>query len=58
MNQLITRGVIINTYFFLFLHALLYAHLGGTLRIQDRIFVPHYFEQGKILKPFEEYIPL
>jgi len=31
---------------------------GGTLGIQGRIFVPYYFEQGKISVPFEEYIPL
>ena len=29
-----------------------------TIGIQGRIFVPHYFEQGKLLVPFEKYIPL
>ena len=30
----------------------------GTLGIQGKIFVPYYFEQGQILIPFEEYIPM
>ena len=30
---------------------------GGTLGIQSRIFIPHYFEQGKIFVPFEENYP-
>ena len=32
--------------------------MGGTLGIQGKKAVTHYFELGKILGPFKEYIPL